>query len=86
MEQRHYRLKQAAAQALMMRGSRDFASIADYEEFLGKLFARLNAERRVRLAQEMHVLRALLERRLDTTRRMKVRVSPGSLIQVHRNS
>jgi uncharacterized tellurite resistance protein B-like protein len=86
VEQRHYRFKQAAAQALMMRGSRDFASIADYEEFLRKLFVRLNAGRRVRLAEEMRVLRALPERRLDTTRRMTVRVSPGSLIQVHRNS
>src|SRR5581483_4725729 len=86
VEQRHYRFKQAVAQALMMRGSRDFASVADYEAFLRKLFLRLNAGRRPRLAEEMCVLRALPERRLDTTRRMKVRVSPGSLIQVHRNS
>jgi hypothetical protein len=86
VEQRHYRFKQAAAQALMMRGSRDFASIADYEAFLRKLFVRLNAGRHVRLAEEMRVLRSLPDRRLDTTRRMKVRVSPGSLIQVHRNS
>jgi hypothetical protein len=86
IEQRHYRFKQAVAQALMMRGSREFASVADYEEFLRKLFSRLNAGRRARLAEEMRVLRPLPERRLDTTRRMKVRVSPGSLIQVHRNS
>jgi len=86
VEQRHYRFKQAAAQALMMRGSREFASVADYEEFLRKLFARLNAGRRERLAEEMHMLRPLPERRLDTTRRMKVRVSPGSLIPVHRNT
>lgn len=46
VEQRHYRFKQAVTQALMMRGSRDFASITAYEEFLRKLFARLNAGRR----------------------------------------
>jgi len=86
VEQRHYRFKQAVAQALMMRGSRDFASVAAYEEFLRKLFARLNAGRRARLAEEMGVLRSLPERRLDTTGRIEVRVSPGSLIQVHRNS
>jgi len=86
VEQRHYRFKQAVAQVLMMRGSRDFASVHAYEEFLRKLFARLNAGRRVRLAEEMRVLRPLPERRLDTTRRIEVRVSPGSLIQVHRNS
>jgi hypothetical protein len=86
VEQRHYRFKQAVAQALMMRGHRNFAKLTDYEEFLRKLFLRLNAGRRPRLAEEMHALRSLPERRLDTTRRMKVRVSPGSLIQVHRNS
>jgi hypothetical protein len=86
IEQRHYRFKQAMAQVLMMRGSRDFPSVGDYEEFLRKLFARLNAGRRVRLSEEARVLRPLPERRLDTTRRMKVRVSPGSLIPVHRNT
>ncbi len=64
----------------MMRGGRDFASVADYEEFLRKLFARLNAGRRVRLAEEMRVFGRLPELRLDTTRRIEVRVSPGSLI------
>ena len=86
VEQRHYRFKQAVAQALMMRGSRDFVSVAEYEAFLRKLFTRVNAGRRTRLAEEMQVLRPLPERRLDTMRRMKVRVSPGSLVQVHRNS
>ena len=38
VEQLHYRFKQAAAQALMLRSSRDFASVADYEEFMRKLF------------------------------------------------
>jgi hypothetical protein len=86
VEQRHYRFKQAATQALMLRGSRDFVSVADYEEFLRRLFSRMNAGRRTRLAEETRVLQPLPERRLDTTRRLQVRVSPGSLIQVHRNS
>ncbi len=37
IEQRHYRFKQAVEQALMMRGSRDFASITAYDQFLRKL-------------------------------------------------
>jgi len=86
VEQRHYRFKQAVSQALMMRGSHDFASVTDYAEFLRKLFTRINAGRGGRLAEEMQVLRPLPERRLDTMRRMKVRVSPGSLVQVQRNS
>lgn len=33
-EQRHHRLKRAVDQALMLRGSRDFASVADYRNRL----------------------------------------------------
>jgi hypothetical protein len=40
VEQRHYRFKQAAEQALLMRGSRDFPAVAAYQVFLHKLFAR----------------------------------------------
>jgi hypothetical protein len=86
VEQRHYRFKQAVAQSVMMRGSRDFQSVADYEQFLRKLFMRINAGRRERLAEEMRVLRPLPEQRLDATQRLKVRVSPGSLIHIQRNS
>ncbi len=86
VEQRHYRLKQAIDQALMLRGSRDFLDIPDYERFVRNLFARLNAGRRQRFAEELVVLRPLPERRLDTTRRERVRVSPGSLVFVHRNT
>jgi hypothetical protein len=86
IEQRHYRLKQAIAQGLMLRASRDFQSLAEYEKFLRDLFARLNAGRRLRFAEELAQLRPLPERRLDTTRRERVRVTPGSLIHVHRNT
>jgi hypothetical protein len=86
VEQRHYRLKQAIDQALMLRGSRDFLSVTDYERFFRNLFARLNAGRRQRFAEELIALRPLPERKLDTTRRERVRVSPGSLVHVHRNT
>src|SRR5438270_6078011 len=86
IEQRHYRFKQAADQALMMRGGRDFATAAAYDQFLRKLFAKMNATRRERVAEELSQLRALPEGRLDRMRRARVRVSPGSLIHVHRNT
>jgi hypothetical protein len=70
----------------MLRASRDFQSLAEYEKFLRDLFAPLNAGRRLRFAEELAELRPLPERRLDTTRRERVRVSPGSLIHVHRNT
>jgi hypothetical protein len=85
VEQRHYRFKQAAEQALLMRGSRDFPVVAAYQVFLTKLFTQLNAGRRERYLDEVAQLRPLPEHRLDAVRRERVRASPGSLVTVHRN-
>ena len=49
VEQSHHRFKQAVDQALMLRGSRDFASRGDYQAFLKKLMAGRNANRKERL-------------------------------------
>jgi hypothetical protein len=85
IEQRHYRFKEAADQALMMRGSRDFPEVVAYQVFLDKLFTRLNAGRRERYLDEVAQLRPLPAQRLDSARRERVRVSPGSLVSVGRN-
>jgi hypothetical protein len=85
VEQRHYRFKQAVDQELMLRGGRDFVSVAAYRLFLQKLFQRLNAGRKERYLEEVSKLQPLPEHRLDTMRRERVRVSPGSLVTVHRN-
>ena len=86
VEQRHHRLKRAVDQALLLRDSRDFPSVADYKEFLRRLLAQLNAGRRERLAEEMQYLRALPARRLESAKRVKVRVDSGSIIYVDRNA
>jgi hypothetical protein len=86
VEQRHYRFKNALDQALMLRGSRDFGSVAAYQVFLQKLFEHLNAGRHDRFLEEVSRLQPLPEHRLDTVRRERVRVSPGSLVTVHRNT
>jgi hypothetical protein len=86
IEQRHHRFKRALDQALMLRGSRDFAAIEEYQGFLAKLFDQLNSGRKEKLAQEMEVLRPLPDGRLDSARRVRVRVNAGSLIAVDRNS
>jgi Mu transposase-like protein len=85
VEQRHYRLKRAIDQALMLRDSRDFATVADYKQFLRLLLAQLNSGRRERLKQEMQYLKVLPQRRLESTKRVKVKVDSGSLIYVDRN-
>lgn len=86
VEQRHYRLKRAIDQALMLRGSRDFATVADYKDFLRTLVGQLNAGRRDRLKIEMQYLRTLPERRLDSVKRERVKVDSGSIVYVDRNA
>lgn len=85
VEQRHYRLKRAAEQALLLRGSRDFLNLEAYQEFLRLLLGQLNAGRRERLAVEMQYLRALPAARLDSVKRIRAKVDSGSLIYVDRN-
>ena len=84
-EQRHYRFKNAMEQALLLRGGRDFASLAEYELFLRKLFKQLNAGRKQRLHQEIAVLRALPTQRLDSSKTLRVKVGPGSTIRINNN-
>jgi hypothetical protein len=86
VEQRHYRFKRALEQALLLRGSRDFSTLEEYQGFLGVLFAQLNGGRRERLGEEMEVLRPLPDRRFDSAKRLRVKVNSGSLIAVERNN
>ncbi len=85
VEQRHHRFKRAVDQSLMLRGSRDFESRRMYEEFLAELFSQLNAGRAQRFEEERKILRRLPACRLDGTKRVEVKVGPGSTIRVQHN-
>ncbi len=85
VEQRHYRLKRAVDQTLMLRGSRDFQTVEEYKTFLRALVKQLNAGRRDRLRIEMPYLQALPAGRLEAMKRERVKVDSGSLICVDRN-
>lgn len=85
VEQRHHRFKNAVNQMLLLRGSRDFESRAEYETFLRKLFFALNAGRQVRFQEELKTLRALPARRLDSCKDLQVKVRQGSTIHVQNN-
>lgn len=85
VEQRHHRFKLALAQALMLRGSRDFDSRAAYGLFLDGLFVELNKARRARFEEELTQLQRLPARRLESYTRLQVKVSPGSTIRIHNN-
>jgi transposase len=86
IEQRHHRLKRAIDQALMLRGSRDFASREEYEEFLEKLFDQLNSGRRERFKEELAVLRQLPRKRHDDYTQVGCKVTRFSTIRVLKNS
>jgi len=85
-EQSHHRFKKALAQALLLRGSHDFVSLAEYVRFLQDLFAQRNAGRRPQLIEELAVMRELPARRMESARRERVKVDSGSLVHVERNA
>ncbi|MDP2180939.1 MAG: IS21 family transposase, partial [Actinomycetota bacterium] len=85
VEQSHHRLKRAIDQELMLRGSRDFASRAEYEAFLRDMFIRRNAGRRERFEAERRMLRPLPPTACQTSREITVHVSSSSLVRVLAN-
>ena len=86
IEQRHNRFKKALDQALLLRGSRDFESRRDYEDFLKRLFDQLNSGRRERLKEELPLLGRLPEKRLNDFKQLKVKVRPSSTIHLQNNT
>jgi hypothetical protein len=84
-EQSHHRFKQAVDQALQLRGSRDFADRAAYDRWLREVLAQRNSGRDRRLAEERAALRPLPSGRLESYKRARARVGPGSIIHVDRN-
>jgi hypothetical protein len=84
-EQSHFRFKTVVDQALMLRGSRDFADRAAYEQFLRDMFSRRNSGRTERLAEERSRLQTLPARRVDAWYRRRLRVTQGSTFRINSN-
>lgn len=85
VEQSHNRFKIAVDQDLLLRGSRDFASRADYARFLVGIFERRNRTRAVRAAEDRAALRSLPAERLDSRTTLPVRVTRNATIHVKNN-
>jgi len=80
-------LKDRIDQALMLRGSRNFASRQDYVDFVEEIVARANAHRQQRFAEEQACLQNLPAHRLGTDDILPgIRVSKSSTIQVRTNT
>lgn len=75
-------LQRALEQQLLLRGSRDFATVAVYEQFLAQLFTHRNAGRLARLAEELAAMRPLTVQPAPDRRELRVRVSAAGLIRV----
>jgi HEPN domain-containing protein len=85
VEQRNYRFKKAVEQALLLRCHRDFKNREEYELFLSRLFGQLNAGRKDRLAEELEVLHRLPKCRIDSCKKLDLKVGPSSTIRVNHN-
>ena len=83
VEQGHYRLKSALAQALVLRGSRDFASVEVYAGFVQEVVAKLNRRVETKLAEERAHLRPLPPQRVPGYTRYSVRVRKWSTLRIH---
>lgn len=82
IEGSHGHLKNRIEQALLLRGSTDFASIAEYQTLIDAAVARLNAQCQAKFEQEKAALQALPAYRVADYELLSVRVSCHSAIEV----
>lgn len=85
VESSHGSFKRALGQHLLLRGSRDFESLACYQALVERVLARRNQLRQERLAEETALMRPLTMGPLAATHALWLRVSRGSLIKVDQN-
>lgn len=79
-------LKRALEQHLLLRGRREFENVEAFEAFIFQVMARRNDLREERVREELEHMRALTQARLGNDQEERVKVSPGSLIRVERNT
>lgn len=77
--------KRAVKQHLLLRGSRDFESLAAYEAFLGSIMERRNALRQTRLAEELACMPPLTVEPWPQLRELTARVGNNGILRVLNN-
>lgn len=77
-------LKRKMDQQLMLRGSRDFTSLAEYEKFINLIVAKINRQCATRFEEERSHLQALPKRRTNDFTELHVKVTSSSTISVKR--
>jgi hypothetical protein len=66
----------------MLRGSNDFNSVTEYEEFIQKIIARRNGARSDRLLEEIKLLKSLPEKRYYAPEILELTVTKSSTIRI----
>ena len=82
VESQNGHLKRRIKQHLLLRGSRDFDRVEDYDRFLEEVLEKANKPRLERLAEDLAVMTPLPETRLAEYREAHVTVSKHSTIRV----
>ena len=85
VESSHGGLKRALAQHLLLRGSRDFANLEAYEQFIEIVLEQRNQGRQQRLKEELDVMKPLMAQPLGTYQEVRVKVTRASIIRVQNN-
>jgi len=86
-ETSHRHFERAVAQALMLRDSRDFYSIADYKKFLQRIAYQLNTGRSKRFEEELNVLGKLPKLRFDDCKNIdNIKVGKSSTLNIQHNT
>ena len=85
VEQSHHRFKSAVEQELILRGSRDFATRQEYENFLRTVLRRRNSLRAEALSQELAVMKTLPSLKVEDYTKEKGKISRNSTITVRHN-
>ena len=85
-ESLHGHLKTTIDQALLLRGSREFSSREEYQRFLDEVFAKKNAGRSKRLAEERAAIRPLPASPIPFFHEIKTKVRKSSTIRVKHNT
>lgn len=75
-------LKRRLEQALLVRGNRDFESVAAYEAFVDDVVRKANKGRGRRVAEDMEAMRELSATKLPEFREEEVKVSEWSTVRV----
>jgi hypothetical protein len=85
VEKSHDLFKKTVEQALLVRGSRDFADRPSYDAFLSTIFAARN-KRRVKLGDDLREMKELPPLRIEDFRRERVTVTRFSTIRAAENT